>query len=88
MHGSFLFICGLALGFVFRSRSLKAPLQSAPPTWNDVPWSEITRMDGDAAFSPQLVNLRHALTPGLSVCGGKGCREKRSACVKRRIGAL
>jgi hypothetical protein len=61
LHGSFLFICGLALGFVLRSRSLKAPPQSASPTWNDAPWSEITRIDGDAAFAPQLVKLHKAL---------------------------
>ena len=61
MHGSFLFICGLALGFVLRSRNLKAPPQSAPPKWNDTPWSEITRIDGDSAFAPQLANLHKAL---------------------------
>jgi hypothetical protein len=61
LHGSFLFICGLALGFVLRSRSLKAHPPSALATWNDAPWSEITRIDGDAPFAPQLVNLHKAL---------------------------
>ncbi len=61
MHGSFLFICGLALGFVIRRRSLKVLPQSASTIWNDTPWSEITRIDGDAAFAPQLANLHKAL---------------------------
>jgi hypothetical protein len=75
MHGSLLFICGLALGFVFRSRGPRSgdtrPVQqseTASHAWHDLPskaatWTDTTWIDGDAAFSPQLVNLHHALQP-------------------------
>jgi hypothetical protein len=86
---AFLFICGLALGFVLRSRDLKAAPQPASPTWaapigasatwNDVPWSEITRIDGDTAFAPQLVKLHEALLHPRSVDAAACASPNKSA---------
>jgi hypothetical protein len=67
-QGLFLFVCGFASGFVFRRPNPKtarqsgfAALKSASAAGNDPPWGEIAQTDGDAALTPQLLNLHEAL---------------------------
>ena len=84
-HGSFLFLCGLGLGFVFRSRNPRFGFTRAArqleagheATWNAVTWTDTAWIDSDPAFSPQLLNLHHALRQHESA-------EIQHACVKRR----